>query len=90
VGTASFGDGLSLVGLAITSQLVILDVRPNGLIEFMARPIQGGTMSFIAGSAASFPVWLKLQRGGDQFTGSLSENGVDWQVVGTTPRRCGR
>lgn len=66
------------------NQLVILDVRPNGLIEFMERPTVGGTMEFVAGAAASFPVWLKIERAGDQFTGSISEDGVDWQVVGMT------
>jgi hypothetical protein len=65
------------------NQTVILDVRPNGLIEFMARPIQGGTMQFIAGASASFPVWLKIQRVGDQFTGSISNDGANWQPIGT-------
>jgi hypothetical protein len=66
---------------------VILDVRPNGLIEFMARPVNGAPMAFIAGAAASFPVWLKLQRTGDQFTGSISQDGQTWQVVGSTTVR---
>jgi hypothetical protein len=65
-------------------QTVILDTRPNGQIEFMARPVQGGAMSFIAGSAASFPVWLKLERVGDQFTGFISPDGSTWQSVGST------
>jgi hypothetical protein len=63
---------------------VVLDVRPNGLIEFMARATQGGQMQFVAGSAASFPVWLKLQRAGrDQFTASISSDGKDWQTIGS-------
>ena len=66
------------------SQTVILDVRPNGLIEFMARPVSGGSMMFIAGASASFPVWLKLQRTGDQFTGLISQDGQTWQTVGST------
>jgi hypothetical protein len=65
------------------NQTVILDVRPNGLIEFMARPIQGGTMQFIAGAAASFPVWLRIQRVGNQFSGYLSSDGADWQFIGS-------
>jgi regulation of enolase protein 1 (concanavalin A-like superfamily) len=62
---------------------VLLDVRPNGLIEFMARA-SGGSMQFLAGSAASFPVWLKLDRRGDQVTGSISQDGETWQIVGMT------
>jgi regulation of enolase protein 1 (concanavalin A-like superfamily) len=67
-----------------SSAAVILDVRPNGVIEFMARPTDGGSMMFVAGSAASFPVWLKLKRSGDQFTGFVSSEGHNWQVVGMT------
>jgi regulation of enolase protein 1 (concanavalin A-like superfamily) len=63
---------------------VILDIRPNGLIEFMARPSAGADMQFLAGASATFPVWLKLQRTGSQFTGSISSDGRLWQVVGTT------
>ena len=66
------------------SKTVILDVRPNGQVEFMARPVSGGSMMFIAGASASFPVWLKLQRTGDQFTGMISQDGQTWQTVGST------
>ena len=62
---------------------VLLDIRPNGVIEFMARP-QGGSMQFLAGSASSFPVWLKLDRRGNQVTGYMSQDGADWQTVGVT------
>ena len=63
---------------------VILDVRPNGIIEFMARSSNGAPMQFIAGSAASFPVWLKLERRGNQFTGLMSQDGTQWSTVGVT------
>ena len=57
-------------GIVLTDQYgatVILDVRPNGAIEFMARPSAGAPMSFIAGSVTQFPVWLRLTRIGNQF-----------------------
>jgi hypothetical protein len=63
---------------------VILDIRPNGIIEFMARPSKGAPMQFVAGSAASFPVWLKLERRGSQFTGLMSQDGTEWSTVGIT------
>ena len=66
------------------NQLVILDVRPNGFIEFMERPVVAGTMEFVAGAAASLPVWLKVQRIGDVFNGFISSDGNNWQFVGTT------
>lgn len=63
---------------------VILDARPNGVIEFMARSASGGAMQFIAGSASAFPMWLKLRREGNQFTGYMSTDGSAWQFVGST------
>ena len=63
---------------------VILDVHPNGIVEFMARSSNGAPMQFIAGSAASFPVWLKLERRGNQFTGLMSHDGTQWSTVGIT------
>jgi regulation of enolase protein 1 (concanavalin A-like superfamily) len=64
---------------------VILDVRPEGGIEFMARPPgDGSQMAFIAGGTTSLPVWLKLVRNGDQFSGFTSSDGTNWQLVGTT------
>ena len=63
---------------------VILDIRPNGAIEFMSRPSSGAQMSFVAGSASSFPIWLKVQRTGNTFTGYTSTDGTQWDVVGST------
>jgi regulation of enolase protein 1 (concanavalin A-like superfamily) len=69
---------------ALDGRVVILDIRPGGSIEFMARPSPGAEMQFITGSSAVFPVWLKIERTGDLFTGSKSQDGVNWEVVGTT------
>jgi hypothetical protein len=63
---------------------VILDVLPNGSIEFMARAASGANMAFIAGGFMAYPVWLKLTRTGDQFTGYVSGDGGAWQQIGTT------
>ena len=41
-------------------------------------------MSFLAGREVSFPVWLKLVRVGDQFTGYVADDGKDWRLVGST------
>jgi hypothetical protein len=73
-----------VVAASDSGRLVILDVRPNGQLEFMARPTPGASMKFIAGGAASFPVWLKLQRVGSQFSGYTSTDGNAWQFVGST------
>ena len=62
---------------------VILDVKPDGGIEFMARSASGASMSFIAGSTVTFPVWLRLTRTGDEFVGAVSQDGTTWTTVGS-------
>jgi regulation of enolase protein 1 (concanavalin A-like superfamily) len=61
---------------------VILDVKPDGGIEFMTRSSAGSSTIFVAGSSLSFPVWLKLVRTGATVTGSISPDGSAWTVVG--------
>src|SRR5205807_1864961 len=63
---------------------VILDVRPNGSIEFMTRSSNGGSTSYLAGATQAAPVWLKLTRVGDTVTGFVSTNGSSWMQVGST------
>lgn len=75
--------GVMMRGFGDAQATVILDVRPDGSIEFMVRPTSGATMSFIAGAFQPTPVWLKLARHGSQFTGSFSADGVTWTTVGT-------
>jgi hypothetical protein len=62
---------------------VILDVRPDGTIEFMSRSTAGGATSFIAGVTQTFPVWLKLSRSGTTVTGYVSSDGSAWSRIGT-------
>ncbi|HUK36940.1 MAG TPA: hypothetical protein VLV86_23660, partial [Vicinamibacterales bacterium] len=41
---------------------VILDVRPDGSLEFMTRSTSGQATTFIASAQTTFPVTLKLER----------------------------
>ena len=75
--------GIVMGLLAPDAARVILDVRPDGNIEFMARLADGGAMSFLGGTSTTLPVWLRLARTGDQFTASTSPDGVGWSTVGT-------
>jgi hypothetical protein len=34
--------------------------------------------------AAGFPIWLKITRSGDDFTGAMSSDGAAWEDLGTT------
>ncbi len=63
---------------------VLLDVKPGGGLEFMARSSTGGSMAFIAGPAGSVTIWLKLTRTGNTFSAFSSPDGVTWTGVGTT------
>jgi regulation of enolase protein 1 (concanavalin A-like superfamily) len=76
-------------GLMLREQLtpdsahVILDVRPNGQLEFMTRKATGETTTFIAGGSPSPPVFLKLTRAGSTVTGLVSRDGTSWSIVGS-------
>jgi hypothetical protein len=77
--------GLMLrASLAAGSAHVILDLRPNGEIEFMVRSASGGSTSWISGSTQATPAWLKLTRTGTSVAGFVSSNGSTWTQVGTT------
>jgi len=75
--------GLVMGGFAVNARRVILDVKPDGGLELMARTADGGAMSFIAGASASFPVWLRLSASNNQFTGEMSTDGETWTTVGS-------
>jgi hypothetical protein len=62
---------------------VILNVRPTGDVEFMARTREGDDMAFIAAGFMPAPVWLRLVRHADTFTASISADGTAWQSLGT-------
>ena len=62
---------------------VILDVKPDGGVEFMSRPTAKGDTNFIAAGFTSFPAWLKLTKNGNQYTGFVLNNGT-WTMVGST------
>lgn len=64
---------------------VILDVRPNGEIEFMTRSAEGEDTQFLNGAQVQFPVWLRLERVGALVLASFSSDGVSWQQLGSAP-----
>ncbi|MDT5016199.1 MAG: chitinase, partial [Mycobacterium sp.] len=69
---------------AADSAHVILDVRPDGSLEFMTRSVSGGVTTFIAGGSRTPPQWIMLTRTGGTVTGSASINGSTWTLIGTT------
>ena len=65
------------------SAYVILDVRPNGSIEFMVRPSTGSATTFVSGGTQTMPAWLKLTRSGSTVGASVSADGSAWTSVGS-------
>jgi regulation of enolase protein 1 (concanavalin A-like superfamily) len=63
---------------------VVLDVRPNGAIEFMTRSASGATETFLATANLPPPGWLRLTRSGTTVTAAVSANGSTWTTVGST------
>jgi len=70
--------------LTAGSAHVMIDVEPNGNIEFMTRSTSGGQTSWLAGATDPAPVWLKLVRSGTSITGFASADGSTWTTVGST------
>jgi hypothetical protein len=63
---------------------VILDLRPDGSVEFMTRQTTGGDTTYLGGATQTPPAWLKLVRSGSTVTGFASPDGTSWTTVGTT------
>ena len=66
---------------ATGSRHVLLSMRPNGAVEFLARAATGGQTTFVGGGAGS---WLKLVRRGTTFTAYASRDALSWTAVGST------
>jgi hypothetical protein len=62
---------------------VIVDVKPDGGIEFMARSWQDGPTMYYGGMATSGPVWLLLMRKGSTFYAYAAQDGNGWTSLGT-------
>ena len=83
-GTDTFAKaGVMIGGGSPSAPTVILDIRPNGEVEFMARTSAGASMQFIGGMSDRLPVQLKIQRDVNTFTGFTSHDGHDFTYIGS-------
>jgi hypothetical protein len=71
-------------GLAPDAVFVILDMKPNGELEFMQRDASGGAVTYLGGAAPGFS-WIRLYRNVSAVTAYASTDGTTWTQVGTTP-----
>lgn len=70
--------------LAPDAPNVFIHVTPHRGAVMQARPAQGAETTEPGWNYDLHPpLWLKLERTGDVFTGSYSEDGEAWQVLGT-------
>jgi Cu/Zn superoxide dismutase len=72
------------------SRMVILDVTPDGNVEFMGRGATGGEVKYVGGIHVTFPVWLKLDNAGvgtthTDYFASVSQDGVHFTGLQTVP-----
>src|SRR5205807_4971025 len=70
--------------LAASAAHVILNLKPDGGIEFMTRPTPGAGTNWITGATQAPPTWLKLSRSGSTISAFVSADGSNWRTVGST------
>jgi hypothetical protein len=61
--------------------MAILDIRPGGQLEFMARTSTGDAVNFISGPTFSFPAWLSLSWSAGSVRAWVSHDGQNWSFV---------
>ena len=61
----------------------LVNLRPQGTIEFLARASNGSNTTFIASATHAAPVWIKLSRTGGTIVASLSNDGTSWTQIGS-------
>ena len=64
---------------------VILDVKPNGGVEFMTRASTRASTRFVGAAVVSLPVWFRLVYDTHVVTGQISTDGSNWTNIGTVP-----
>ena len=91
VGTLSYTDGQSKVGIMLRSNLqegspnVFLGTTPLGQIYFQARNISGSTPGISATTPQASTTtnnWLKIRRVGNYFQAYWSTNNDNWLLIG--------
>ena len=75
-------------GLERNATFVILDMKPNGELEFMQRFSPGGDVTYLGGAVVGFNTWIRLVRHEPTdlatVTAEVSPDGVIWSTLGST------
>ncbi len=67
--------------LSSDSVNVALDYSAHEHVAFQWRPVQGERSYYWGRNVGTGPVWLKLERTGNEFFGYYSLDGVDWTLT---------
>jgi hypothetical protein len=75
-------------GLEGNAAFVILDMKPNGELEFMQRFSPGGEVTYLGGAVVGFNTWIRLVRHEPtdlaRVTAEVSGDGLTWSTLGST------
>jgi hypothetical protein len=71
------------LSLEPSSPHVLLNVKPDGGIEFLTRYVSGEPTAYLGGAVRAIPTWLKLTRAGSTFLASESSGGGSWIAIGS-------
>jgi hypothetical protein len=69
--------------LSADSKFADVVVTPASGTAFQRRTTTGASASSTTGPAGAAPLWVKIERAGNLFTGSVSSDGVTWTVIGS-------
>jgi regulation of enolase protein 1 (concanavalin A-like superfamily) len=84
--TSSFAKAGIMIRQSIAADAphAMLDLTPQGSVEFMTRSSSGGTTTFLGGTTLPTPGWLRLTRTGNSVAAEVSSNGTGWTSLGST------
>jgi hypothetical protein len=75
-------------GLAPDAAFVILDMKPNGELEFMQRFSPRSEVTYLGGAMLGFNAWIRLERHEPTdlatVTAAFSADGITWTGLGQT------
>jgi hypothetical protein len=69
-------------GASADAATVVIDVKPDGGVELLARNSNGGSTGYLGGTTVTLPAWLRLERTlGGGTNAWVSQNGYDWGLL---------
>ena len=67
--------------LAEDSTYAMVSARASNRVDYLRRRVTGNRTQASSGSISGTPVWVRLVRAGDVFSGYESSDGVNWTLI---------